>query len=87
MTINLQGQPFGLNMARPAGSCECVAQRQRLEQVWIIIINNALDQLEQHGSFENNRLDIFCECNTKEVTVRFKDNGGGIDANLLATLV
>ncbi len=86
VAVNFQGNPFVLNMERPAGSCECVAQRQRLEQVWIIIINNALDQLEQHGSFENNHLDIFCECDAKEVKVRFKDNGGGIDANLLATL-
>jgi C4-dicarboxylate-specific signal transduction histidine kinase len=36
-------------------------QKQRIEQVWIVIINNAMDELIKKDDFEDRRLDITIE--------------------------
>lgn len=53
-------------------------QKQRIEQVWIIIINNALDELARIEDYENRDLKIFIYENSKNLIVRFHDNAGGI---------
>jgi PAS domain S-box-containing protein len=62
---------------------EVMAQAQRLEQAWIIIINNALDELEHKGSFDQNRFEIECDQDDTNVKIAFRDNGGGIDESIL----
>ncbi len=58
-------------------------QKQRLEQVWIIIINNALDALKTLKDYEQRelRIDVFSEAD--EVIVRFSDNAGGVDEKII----
>ena len=53
-------------------------QKQRLEQVWIIIINNALDELKKIESYENRRLDIRIYEEDDFIITKFIDNAGGI---------
>ncbi|MBN2897019.1 MAG: PAS domain-containing protein [Campylobacterales bacterium] len=84
--VKIQDQLFTPSIARNLCVIEVNAQRQRLEQVWIIIINNALDVLEQRGAFDTNRLELTCSALNGRVTVRFKDNGGGIDEKMFAHL-
>lgn len=84
--IKMQGEVFYPSISRSRCVIEVNAQHQRLEQVWIIIINNALDLLEQRGDFETNLLEITCSSSDAQVTVRFKDNGGGIDAKMIDCL-
>lgn len=61
-------------------------QKQRIEQIWIIIINNALDELVKIEDYENRELkiDILEEKNT--ILVRFKDNAGGLSKEILKKL-
>ena len=61
-------------------------QKQRIEQIWIIIINNALDELVKIEDYENRELkiDILEEKNT--ILVRFKDNAGGLNKEILKKL-
>lgn len=58
-------------------------QKQRLEQVWIIIINNALDALKGVENYELRGLYIDVFSKDDEVIVRFKDNAGGIDEKII----
>jgi C4-dicarboxylate-specific signal transduction histidine kinase len=59
-------------------------QKQRIEQVWIVIINNAMDELIKKDNFEDRKLEICIE-NTDDnrVKILFKDNAGGINEDIL----
>ncbi len=61
-------------------------QKQRLEQVWIIIINNALDELKKIESYENRRLDIRIYEEDDFIITKFIDNAGGIKKEILAKI-
>ena len=56
--------------------------KQRIEQVWTIILNNALDELVKIENFENRRIDITIEELDNKIRVIFKDNAGGIPESI-----
>lgn len=58
-------------------------QKQRIEQVWIVIINNAMDELIKQGEFEDRRLDITIENVDDKIKIKFKDNAGGIKEDIV----
>ncbi len=60
-----------------------LAQKQRLEQVWIIILNNAFDELVKIESYENRLLKINLFEDENNITVRFIDNAGGINKDII----
>lgn len=64
----------------------CEVQKQRVEQVWIVIINNALDELANTEDYEKRVLNIFLTKENEEIVVSFEDNAGGIKPSILKTL-
>lgn len=58
-------------------------QKQRIEQVWIIVINNALDELVKIENYENRFLYINIFEENEKVIVRFKDSAGGIKEEII----
>lgn len=58
-------------------------QKQRIEQVWIIIINNALDELKNMQDYEQRELRIDVYQQEDEVIVKFSDNAGGINEAII----
>ncbi len=54
-------------------------QRQRLEQVWTIILNNALDELIKVENFDDRRINISISNVGENIHVVICDNAGGID--------
>jgi len=72
----------------PKNECDFVAtiQKQRIEQVWIILINNALDELVKIEPFESRRLDIKIKQDGKNVIVEFSDNAGGINESIMKNI-
>ena len=64
----------------------CEVQKQRVEQVWIVIINNALDELANMEDYEKRLLNIDLKEDNDEVVVAFQDNAGGIKPEILKTL-
>lgn len=64
----------------------CEVQKQRVEQVWIVIINNALDELANKEDYEKRGLNIFLQEEDDEIVVSFEDNAGGIKPTILKTL-
>lgn len=61
-------------------------QKQRIEQVWIIIINNALDELIKIDGYENRSLHIEIFNENDEVVIKFVDNAGGIPKDVLPNI-
>ncbi|MEA3352993.1 MAG: ATP-binding protein [Campylobacterota bacterium] len=57
--------------------------KQRIEQVWTIILNNALDELVKIADFEDRRIDIDLRKKANDVEVVFKDNAGGIPKDII----
>ncbi len=82
-SITIQNEPFKIGMNREAYHFIAPIQKQRIEQVFIIIINNALDALKVNRSFESRAFDITLKEDDECITVSFQDNGGGINENML----
>ncbi len=61
-------------------------QKQRIEQVWIIVINNALDELIKIEDYENRSLNIFLFEENDDVVIKFKDSAGGINQNIIENI-
>jgi len=85
--VYINGELFDINMTYEHNTnCSILAQKQRIEQVWIVIINNALDELVKVEDYEKRRLFIEIENNESEIIVYFKDNAGGISQNVLQNI-
>ena len=61
-------------------------QKQRVEQVWVIIVNNALDELHKISDYEQRELHINVCLQKDEVVISFKDNAGGINEQMLQNI-
>ncbi len=81
--IRIQNEPFFIGMDKEKFSFIVDFQKQRMEQVLIIIINNALDALKHKDDFNSRLLDITIENRSECILLRFKDNGGGINEDIL----
>ncbi len=76
---------FTLDLEQNHEVIELSAVKEKLEQVWIIILNNACDEFgESQKEFDDRRIDITISSNSEYVTILFKDNAGdGIPESIL----
>lgn len=81
--IRIQNEIFKLGMDKKKLNYPTMVQRQRIEQVFIIIINNALDSLLHITDFHARLLEITIDNEYDFIVMRFKDNGGGISKEML----
>ena len=81
--IYVQGELFEIGVDKEKYHFTATIQKQRIEQVFIIIINNALDSLKLVEDFDSRVLSIDLEERDEYIIVRFKDTGGGIDEEIL----
>jgi len=56
---------------------------QRIEQVWTILLNNALDELIKVDDYEKRRVDINISQIDNKIVVSFQDNGGGVSIDII----
>jgi len=84
--VYINGELFNLDMDKNRYSYIANVQLQRVEQVWIIIINNAMDELVKIEQFKDRILRIDISEKNNEVIVRFKDNAGGISDEIMEHL-
>ncbi len=85
-SIYLNEELFTLSMKKSDKPLNAYIEKQRMEQVWIIILNNALDALEQKSVFENSRIWISIDESDNEIIVTIEDNAGGIPDELLPVI-
>ena len=83
VNITINNKLFEPSMSKKEKYYECFLQKQRIEQVWIVILNNALDELVKIESFKERKLSIETFERKGSIIVRFKDNAGGIDTQIL----
>lgn len=83
--VYLNGKPYTTLMAHENSNSTFMAniQKQRVEQVWIVIINNAMDELIKKGQFSDRQLVITVENFNNLLVVKFKDNAGGINPSII----
>ena len=81
--IYLQNELFDIGLKKDRFSFNACVQKQRIEQMFIIIINNALDALKRIDDFEARTLFIEVSELKEDIVVRFKDTGTGIDEAIL----
>lgn len=84
--IYINGKLFDLSMSKDEFNYIVNIQKQRIEQVWIIIINNATDELMKIEKFDDRRLDINIIEDENNIKVVFKDNAGGIKEDMMDSL-
>ncbi|MCD4757622.1 MAG: PAS domain S-box protein [Arcobacteraceae bacterium] len=84
--VYLNGEKFDINTDKNKFIFNSKVQKQRIEQVWIVIIKNALDQLIYIDDFDNRKLSIDINNIENHVVVQFKDNGGGIKKDILENI-
>jgi len=77
--IAFNGELFGQKTKYNIDSCLTMGISTRLEQVWIIILNNALDEFEKGAMpYYERSIDVLLTCGSDEITIRIADNAGGI---------
>jgi PAS domain S-box-containing protein len=82
--IRINGKIMTQNTPYDPKSCVTMGISTRLEQVWIIILNNALDEFEKGMlSYDNRHLDIHFKCGKEKITIQIADNAGGIPESML----
>ena len=81
--IFVQDELFQLGADKNKHTFLAEIQSQRIEQVLIIIVNNALDALKRIEDFEDRLIKISIDEEDKNIVITIKDNGGGIDPKIL----
>jgi len=84
--LYINNKKFSIDMDKNEFEYFATVELQRIEQVWIIIINNAMDELMKVESFEDRRLDINITENDNKIIIEFKDNAGGINPDVIEHL-
>lgn len=84
--IKIQNNIFDMDIDRDEKNYMIDADRRKLEQAFIAIIDNALDQLELKKSYDDNYLNITINELKDKYEVVFEDNAGGIDPKLLPNI-
>ena len=82
--LRINGKVFDIDMDKNKESVIVTAMPQRLEQVWIVLLNNALDEFSSSKlPFESRFIDVEVSETLDKIEVYFKDNAGGIDDSIL----
>lgn len=81
--VSLNDLVFNLDLPKDGEIHMTKGRRQRLEQVWIVVISNALDELVKIEDFEKRGLQIRIWEDERNINVSFEDNAGGIHPDIL----
>jgi len=81
--IYINDEKFNANSSKDKLTFMSNVQIQRIEQVWIIIINNAMDELQKYKEFNDRKLNITIESIDNKIKIKFKDNAGGIKDEII----
>lgn len=85
--IYMNGEVFDLDLAADTLTHETMAIKEKLEQVWIIILNNAADEfLNCEKAFEERWIKIDISIVDHQIQIRFSDNARGIPAKILPNI-
>jgi C4-dicarboxylate-specific signal transduction histidine kinase len=84
--INLLNESFVPQLLHAKHPLYTLGNKQRLEQVFVIILNNALDELVKISPIQKRLLSINVKEENDLIKIEFKDNAGGIDEEILPNI-
>jgi C4-dicarboxylate-specific signal transduction histidine kinase len=85
--IYINDELFSLSIDKDKEEYITFVEKQRVEQVWVVLLNNALDELaKQDKNFEDKFIKINIFKQNDDIIIRFIDNGGGIADDMLDKL-
>lgn len=84
--IFINGELFSPELSKDKYKFTSNVQKQRIEQVWIVLINNALDELVKIDDYEKRALHINLEETEDKIKIYFADNAGGIPEDILENI-
>lgn len=85
--IYLDGDRFDLDIPFDRHTCNILAIKEKLEQVWVIILNNAADEfLNCEKPFDSRWIKIGLTMHEDVMEITFHDNAKGIAENILSTV-
>lgn len=85
--IFINGKPFTMDLDKDEESYPAHVSMQRIEQVWIILLNNALDEFHKSPlPFEDRWIKVDISETNGTVVVTIHDNAGGIPETVLPTI-
>jgi len=75
VSIYINNIPFNLDLSENLENFSCSVNKEKLEQVWIIILNNACDEFENSSKeYDARRIDVTITQKNKKIKILFKDN-------------
>jgi len=83
VNVTIDSKVFHMGLSPQERNIPCYIQKQRVEQVWIIVLNNALDELIKIEHYHERSLHVTLIETEEEVMVRIYDNAGGINEAIL----
>ena len=88
MPIYINDTLFNLDINESFETFEAYIIKEKMEQVWIIVLNNACDEFAKSDvPFKDRRMDIKITQNNDKTTMLFKDNAGdGIPDSILPNI-
>jgi len=84
--IYLNDEEFTLDTPKDKYEFYANIQSQRIEQAWIVIINNALDELQKKDNYDLRALKINISQSNSKLNIKFSDNAGGISEEIIEHL-
>lgn len=86
--IYINDKLFQLDLDENFETFEKEIIKEKMEQVWIIILNNACDEFERSKlEFDDRKVDIKIYYDNEDLVLKFKDNAGnGIDQEMLPNI-
>ena len=81
--IYINDELFHIDIKKDKFIFSCKIQKQRVEQLWIVILNNALDILEKIKDYNDRKISIEVKNVLDKIVVKIKDNGGGIPEDII----
>jgi len=85
--IYINSRLFNLEIPKDLYVFNANVQPERIEQVWIIILSNALDELVKIENYEYRELQIDIYQMNNNLIIKFKDNAGGISKKILPKII
>lgn len=77
--LHINGVPFSVALDRNAESYPMRLRSHNVEQVWLVLLNNAMEAFADTTlPFEERKIDISIGTQSGKITVTFRDNAGGI---------
>jgi diguanylate cyclase (GGDEF)-like protein/PAS domain S-box-containing protein len=84
--ILIQNELFSMELDKNKYNFMAKASHQRIEQVWVNIINNAMDELIKINDYSKRKFIIDISEDDNYINVVFRDNAGGISKNILENI-